>query len=159
MPAYIALLIGALSASLVSRSNLRGIFWLVLGQVAFWLPMLYWDFVLPLPMLFCSICDTLVVYSIYNFGKEKWESWIMFIYVASILTSFSAQGMVILNENFEIHIYSWVLYVLNWAAIFVVGTASGFKKAGYGTDFFAFANWTTIFGRERAVAKKATREW
>lgn len=152
--AYIALLVGALSASFISRDNLRGILWLVMAQVSFWLSLLYWDFSLPLPMLFAAICDSIVVYTIYVYGKEKWEEWLMLLFVGFILTNFAGQATVILNENFDIHIYSWILYVINWVALLIIGTASGFKEAGYGRDFVPFADWTTFLGHERTMARK-----
>lgn len=155
--AYIALLIGALSASFVLRDNLRGILWLGLGQLVFWTNILYWDLSLPLPMLFVAICDASIVYAIYVYGKEKWEEWVMLIFVGSILTSFAAQAMVIINEGFNIYSYSWALYILNWIAVIIVGTMSGFKKAGYGRDFVPLADWSTFLGRERIVERKTKR--
>lgn len=152
--AYVALLVGALSASIISRENLRGILWLIMAQLSFWISVLYWDLNLPLPMLFAAICDSIVVYTIYMYGREKWEEWLMLVFVGFILTNFAGQAMVILNENFNIYIYSWLLYIINWIALLIIGTASGFKEAGYGRDFVPFSDWTTFLGYKRTMAAK-----
>lgn len=153
-PAYIALLIGALSASWVSRENLRGILWIVASQIAFWLPVLYWDFSLPLPMLFVAICDATIVYALYKYGEERWEEWLMIIYLFSILTSFSAQAITLMDQTFNIYAYSWSLYILNWLAVFLVGTTSGLRRVDRDRSSLAFANWSFVFGRSRTMARK-----
>lgn len=153
-PAYLALLVGALSASIISRENLRGIFWVIAAQLAFWLSILYWDFNLPLPMLVAAVFDATIVYYLYKYGKERWEEWLMCVFLLSILTNFAAQAFVLIDANFNIYIYSWALYVLNWLAILGIGMISGFKRRDYARDFVAFSNWSTIFGRERIMARQ-----
>lgn len=152
--AYIALLIGALSASLISRINLRGILLLFGSQLAFWISLLYWDLSLPLPFLFAAICDSLLVYSIFKYGREKWEEWFMLIFVGSILVNFVGQASTILNENFNIYIYSWSLYVMNWISIILIGTISGLKGATNDRNYLAFADWSSFLGVKRTMVKK-----
>lgn len=152
--AYIALLLGAVSASWISRINLRGIVWLCLSQLVFWASVLYWDLLLPLPFLIAATLDSLIVYYIFKFGKEKWEEWLMLIFTGSILVNFSAQAATILNPDFNIHLYSWILYLMNWAAIFLIGTISGLKDVSYDRNSIAFADWTSFLGFTRIMDKE-----
>ena len=151
-PVYIALLLGAVSAGIISRNNMRGVYWLIAFQAAFWLPVLYWDFSLPSPMLFGVICDAFIILALYKYGQEKWEEWCMGIYVLSILTTFAVLATIILQPKFDVYIFSWAKYLLNWMAILVIGSVSAFRSSGY-DDIGAFANWTHFLGRERALAR------
>lgn len=152
--AYVALLFAAMAASWVSRINLRGILWIALMQVVFWLGVLYWDFALPLPFMIAAVADSLIVYALFKYGKEKWEEWLMFIFISSILANFAGQFFSISFENFNIYAYSWTLYVLNWAAIILIGTISGMMEGKYDRDYIAFNNWSTVFGVPRSVYTK-----
>jgi len=155
--AYVALLVGAIAAGLVSR-NKRDTIWLLLFQAAFWLPVLYWDFHhwfgAPLPMLFGVICDALVVHALYVYGRERWEEWCMTVYVLSILTTIAILATMVFQPEFNLRFFDWAKYALNWAAIFIVGGVSAFRNFGY-DNTRASANWTHFLGRERAFARQA----
>jgi hypothetical protein len=152
--AYIALLIGALSASWVSRINLRGILWLLASQVAFWLSVLYWDLFLPLPFLIAAIFDSLIVYYIFKYGEEKWEEWLMLIFTGSILINFVGQALTAIDINFNIYAYSWSLYIINWIAIILIGTISGLKDLNYDRTSIPFSNWSSFLGVTRLMDKE-----
>lgn len=152
--AYIALLIGALSASWVSRINLRGILWLFASQIAFWVSVLYWDLALPLPFLIAAIFDSLIVYYIFKYGKEKWEEWLMLIFTGSILVNFAAQALTIIDNNFNIYAYSWALYIMNWAVVILIGTISGLKELNYDRNSLPFSNWSSFLGVTRLMGKE-----
>lgn len=156
--AYIALLVGAVSASLISRNNLRGMLWIAASQLAFWISVLYWDLALSLPLLFAAICDSIIVLLIYKYGKYTWEKWLMVMFSACILTNFLTQGFIIFNESFNIYISSWTLYLLNWSMIIFIGSISGLAKLNNVTSYIAFSNWSTFLGRKRIMERQEDRK-
>lgn len=151
---YIALLVGAVSASLISRENLRGIFWIVASQACFWLSLLYWDLSGPVPFLVAATFDAIVVGLIYKYGKYMWEKWLMFLFTACILSNFAAQAFQIMIPSFNIYIHSWTLYAINWGMILYLGSISGLARVEDVRNYLAFANWSTLFGRKRFVEKE-----
>lgn len=156
--AYVALLIGAIAAGLVSR-NKRDAAWLFLFQAAFWLPVGYWDlhflFGAPLPMLFGVICDSIVILALYKYGRERWEEWCMGIYVLSIMTTIAILAIMVITPEFNLRIFDWSKYILNWAAIFTIGGVAAFRNFGY-DNIRAFHNWTHFLGRKRSFARQKT---
>lgn len=152
--AYIALLLGAVSASWISRINLRGIFWLFISQIIFWLSVLYFDLLIPLPFLVVATLDAIAVGLIFKYGKEKWEEWIMLIFTSSIFVGFAAQLLNVFNISFNIYMYSWIMYVLNWSIIFIVGTISGLKVLNYDRNSLALSNWSSFLGYARIMDTK-----
>lgn len=152
-PLYVALWLAAIVTIFTSRDFLRGVVWIIAIQISGMVSLLAWDFNLPMPFLFASICDALVLLAVFKFGECKWEEKLMFILVLFLFTHVFFTLANVFSIEYDIHVYSWAIYLLNWAAIILIGTASGFK--GYGRDYFRmFDRWDHIFGFQRTIKKE-----
>jgi len=121
----IALLIGAVAASLLSMQLPRAQLWVLTMTAAFVFPTIWQRADLPFHPAFTLGCDAGVCLAIYFFGREKWEVGLYRIFQASVLTSLlflagpiEVFGTVFLMGNY---VYVAMLEFWNWLALLVIG--------------------------------------
>ena len=121
----IALLIGAVIASLLSLRLPRAQLWIWTMAAAFVLPTAWQRADLPFHPAFTLGCDAGVCLAIYFFGREKWEIGLYRIFQASVLTSllFLAGPLEVFGTVFYMSNYGYVvvLEMLNWLALLLIG--------------------------------------
>lgn len=121
----IALLIGAVVASLLSMRLPRAQIWLLTIAAAFAFSTAWQRAGLPFHPAFTLGCDAGVCLAIYFLGREKWEIGLYRIFQASVLTSliFLAGPLEVFGAVFRMSNYGYVvmLEAWNWLALLVIG--------------------------------------
>lgn len=151
----LAIFAGVLIAALLSRSNKRGLLWLSLILFSYVLSSTWWRSELPAPELVTGLADAFICFAIFYLGRDRWELWLWRLSQISLLTSTVYLANNIFSWGMISHeTYSIVLELLNWIAIFFVGTISAMMSKGL-TNGRVFDPWVSVFGFVRPVYAKA----
>jgi hypothetical protein len=134
------------AVAVVSWQNKRGLLWLALITLGFFVSGFYWRSGLGAPELVAGMCDATICMSIFLLARQKWELWVFSAFLACI-----AVNIVYLINNLagagviDHEVYSIALEALNAAAIATIGGVSAFQRIG-STNGVAFHPWRSILG-------------
>lgn len=156
----IALLFGAVVASILSFGLPRAQLWILAGAVSFVFSTAWQRYDLPFHPAFTLACDACVCLAIYFFGREKWEIALYRIFQASVLTSlvFLVGPIEIAGHTFNMGHYGYVVFLeaWNWAALLVIGGMGLAEKiGGRGYENFPGLGWASGFLRSLHFGRTA----
>lgn len=155
----IIILSGAAGAALVAWGSNRCLWCIFALVTSYAISVIYWDLGGQYGEFVAGVCDLVVVAAIAWNARHLWELWVGLIFLGMALTNWIYLGDNLAGAHVISHdFYSSVLEIFNVAALFLIGGAASFHKAGM-RDGLAFHPWLFSFGGMRhAISRIRSRD-
>ena len=128
----LSLLIAAILVSLLSwRRNRRGVLWICVAALSYLNGDIAWRMGLPYAEAVTGFGDAAVCLSVYIWGREKWESNVWRLYLASMAVSgFYLAGNLGVFATIPHDIYSIAMEAVNWLLLLLIAGISILRMVG-----------------------------
>ena len=128
----LSLLVAAILVSLLSwRRNRRGVLWICVAALSYLNGDLAWRLGLPYAEALTGFGDAGVCLAVYIWGREKWESAVWRLYLASMAVSgFYLAGNLGVFVTIPHDVYSILMELVNWLLLLLIAGISILRMVG-----------------------------
>lgn len=119
-------LCGFILAAALSFGDPRAWLWLAFGAVNYAISATWWRTGAPSPIVMSAALDAMVALGIYIYGRQRWEMWLRWTFLAMLAVNLYALGSLAPSwpvpfPSLSHNAYSYTLEVLNGAALLWIG--------------------------------------